>query len=320
MRNLSPKEVAETIGVSESSVKRWCDKGTIEFSRTDGGHRRISVEDVLEFINRKNFKILKPEILEVNGFDVSLASSKEVVEEFVRELLAANETKCRRILLGQFMAGVSISKIGDEVIAKSFEEIGNRWRSGQIDIFQERQSCEITLNIIRELSLKIPPRPENAPVALGATSSGDHYSLPTKLVEMTFSSQGWKAMSLGCNLPFDSIIAAAKKFEPKVIWVSVSTMENEEEFIRGYQRLVNHTRDRASIVVGGRGLKEHVRKQLEFASFSDTLQQLQQFLKTLNRFNAGASDDPSEQLQPQTQSQPATESNNSSMQLNQYSR
>jgi len=40
MRQLSPRELAEALGVSESSLKRWVDAGKIAASRTEGGHRR----------------------------------------------------------------------------------------------------------------------------------------------------------------------------------------------------------------------------------------------------------------------------------------
>ena len=41
---LSPKELADAIGVSESSIKRWVDNGEIQATKTSGGHRRITCQ------------------------------------------------------------------------------------------------------------------------------------------------------------------------------------------------------------------------------------------------------------------------------------
>ena len=48
----SPKQVAERLGVSESSVKRWLDQGVVPVLRTAGGHRRISEESVEELLRQ----------------------------------------------------------------------------------------------------------------------------------------------------------------------------------------------------------------------------------------------------------------------------
>ena len=47
---LTPKQVARAINVSESSVKRWCDKGVIPTQYTAGGHRRIPLSGLMEFL------------------------------------------------------------------------------------------------------------------------------------------------------------------------------------------------------------------------------------------------------------------------------
>jgi excisionase family DNA binding protein len=54
-RDLSPRQVAEAIGVSESSLKRWCDSGLIPTRRTAGGHRRVPVAGVVAFLRERGF-------------------------------------------------------------------------------------------------------------------------------------------------------------------------------------------------------------------------------------------------------------------------
>ncbi|REJ93532.1 MAG: helix-turn-helix domain-containing protein [Planctomycetota bacterium] len=53
---LTPKQVARAISVSESSIKRWCDRGAIATQYTPGGHRRIPLSGLLEFSDKVAFR------------------------------------------------------------------------------------------------------------------------------------------------------------------------------------------------------------------------------------------------------------------------
>jgi excisionase family DNA binding protein len=44
---VTPKQVAQAINVSESSLKRWCDQGLLTAIRTAGGHRRLALAAAL---------------------------------------------------------------------------------------------------------------------------------------------------------------------------------------------------------------------------------------------------------------------------------
>lgn len=61
---LTPKQVARAIGVSESSLKRWCDQGLLpSVQRTAGGRRRLALRDVLHFVRAHDHPLVAPEAL-----------------------------------------------------------------------------------------------------------------------------------------------------------------------------------------------------------------------------------------------------------------
>src|SRR4051794_17870331 len=60
---LTPKELADAIGASESSLRRWVDGGRLRISRTAGGHRRIPVEEAVRFIRETGATLVRPEML-----------------------------------------------------------------------------------------------------------------------------------------------------------------------------------------------------------------------------------------------------------------
>ena len=47
---ISTRAVAEVLGVSEATVKRWSDAGTLRCFRTPGGHRKFRLRDVKAFL------------------------------------------------------------------------------------------------------------------------------------------------------------------------------------------------------------------------------------------------------------------------------
>ena len=49
------------------------------------------------------------------------------MEQMTAGLLAGDELRCRQIAMDLYLAEHSISVICDEVLAKAFEEIGDRW-------------------------------------------------------------------------------------------------------------------------------------------------------------------------------------------------
>ena len=63
---LSPRELADAIGVSESSIKRWVDGGLIGATKTAGGHRRIPINEAVRFLRDRQSSLVKPEAIGLN--------------------------------------------------------------------------------------------------------------------------------------------------------------------------------------------------------------------------------------------------------------
>ena len=60
---LTPKDLADAIGASESSLRRWVDSGRVKMSRTAGGHRRIPLAEAIRFIRETHATVVRPDLL-----------------------------------------------------------------------------------------------------------------------------------------------------------------------------------------------------------------------------------------------------------------
>ncbi len=281
---LSPKQVAEAIGVSESSLKRWCDKGLITTARTAGGHRRILVQEVLRFVRAQNHAVVEPHILSMPATTDRKARRIEgSAERLTEALLSNNELTCQAIVFDLFLAGESVSQIFDDVVAMAFRSIGDKWACHEVEIYQERSSCQIMIRLLHELrSRQVTPAPEY--VALGATIEGDQYVLPVTMAEIVLRSVDWDARLLGTSIPFDSMVKAVEVHSPALVWLSVSSIADEADFVHGFQRLsAAASKTRTAIVVGGRALSSEIRTRLSYSAYCDTMRHLEEFGKTLRR-------------------------------------
>lgn len=279
---VSPKQVARAIGVSESSLKRWCDQGLIKTVKTVGGHRKMQVSDVLRFIRDRNQELVSPEILELppttERAELGLSRARPLL---VEALLNGNEEVARQIVFDLYLAKHPLCVICDDVIAGAFRDIGDRWACNEADMYQERRGCEIALRILFDLRRrqKLPPKPK---LAIGGTIEGDVYALPSTMAELVLREAGWNATSLGTSLPFRSLIRAIHETQPKLFWLSVSHIQPSMDFIREFNKFSRACRDtETELVVGGRVITESMRRQMKDAEFCDSMQQLDSLARAL---------------------------------------
>lgn len=279
---LSPKQVARAIGVSESSLKRWCDTGKIPSVRTAGGHRRLPIAGVMSFLKSRDMPLVSPELL---GLPSATGTGERTTdrsrEQLLEGLIAGDEDRCRRILLDLYVAGFRVSRIGDDVLSPALAEIGKAWGCGELELYEERRSCEIALRILHELRRTIAP-PTNGPVAIGGTMSGDFYVLPTTLVELTLRECGWQATSLGTSLTAETLVSAIATTRPRLVWLSASFIEDEQRFIDACEKLQEAAGNvGAAFVVGGRELTESLRRRIRYSAYCDDLTHLESLAKSL---------------------------------------
>lgn len=281
---LTPKQVARAIGVSEASLKRWCDKGLLPTQRTAGGHRRLPLAGVLTFLRDSKRELVRPEVL---GLPSTSGQTEAVINRAVPRLCdalqAGDEERVAAILFDLHLAGHNLDAIGDRLIGPAFEKIGHGWETGDIEVYEEHRGTEVCLRALHRFSQGLPAPPADAPLALGGTIAGDPYRLPTTLVELVLRQLGWRAESLGPDHPADTLLAALRTRKPRVLWLSVSWMRSREAFVAEYNRIFEAAHPMGvAVVVGGNALTEAVREEIRYAAYCDTLSHLQTFVQTIH--------------------------------------
>jgi MerR family transcriptional regulator, light-induced transcriptional regulator len=282
-KSLSPKQVARAIGVSESSLKRWCDQGLISTVRTAGGHRRLPVDAVLAFLRESGQAVVEPEVL---GLPATTGKTQWTVNratELLRNaLVTGDEEVCRQIVLDLYLARHPMSVICDQALTRAFHDIGDLWKCGDVEVFEERRACDICTRLVHELCRLLPPAKPAAPLAEGGTLDGDPYTLASSMAELVLRDNGWNSISLGNGLPFATLHTALTKTHPRLLWLSVSAIRDEDRFADEMNALFDQaTQLGTALVLGGVALADAVRRSIRFSAYCDTFQHLEAFSKTL---------------------------------------
>src|SRR5262245_24494892 len=274
-RRFSPAQLAPILGVSESTIKRWVDSGTLKSVKTAGGHRRIALPDLLGFLRASGREVPSLEALGLVARETRGATDALTPQRLARLLLDGETEVARTLLLRQFGAAPSLEELLDRFIAPGMLEVGSLWERKEIDVYQEHLATQRVGRILIEMRALIPAAPPSAPLALGAAPEGDPYQLPTLMAEMTLAGMGWRTVNLGPDVPATSLELALTRHRPRLVWLSITSRRVTPRFFEGYPRLFAAAQQRgAALVVGGQGLTQKLQDQLIATAFGTRLAHL----------------------------------------------
>jgi len=252
---LSPRELARTIGASESSLKRWADEGRLEVGRTAGGHRRIALREALRFIRQSHLPIVDPQALGVaDAAHMRSAGAQDADATLVQALLGGNVEETRGSVMGMYLMGREVAEICDGPLAQAMHEVGALWKHGPEGIHAEHRTTDLCAQTLQYLRALLPAPGPKAPLALGGALESDPYMLPSLMVAATLASRGWREINFGPNLPFDALRAAVDAHCPRLVWLSCSIPGLADQRGRELRETARLLREGGiQLIVGGRG-------------------------------------------------------------------
>lgn len=251
---VSPRELAEAIGVSESSLKRWADDGRLEFSRTAGGHRRIAIGEAIRFVRSIQAPVVRPELLGLP--DLTAGAARAVTAEngtasLYQALEQGSVKEVRGMILSWYLSGQSISEIADGPIRTAMQRLGNLWHDDPEGIYIEHRAVDICVQAVQQLR-PFAESLDSEWIALGGTPSGDPYVLPSILAATALSEHGWHTINLGADTPWHSFVDAARRHRPHLVWISVSHMSHPQTVQRDLHTTAHTLHELGSTtIVGG---------------------------------------------------------------------
>lgn len=204
--HFSPPELARMLSVHESTVKRWIDKGLLKATRTPGGHRRVSAEDIQQFMRTQSVARTSSYVL------ARAAREKDSPERSLRYYnlhVAYKKHEARTHLISLYLSLGSVREVLEAVVLPALVEIGLAWHRGDIDIADEHRMTFLMRGDLHALESLIPEPSADANTALLACVPGDNHELSLQLLSVLLKECGWRSVVLGINVPAQEVIRVA---------------------------------------------------------------------------------------------------------------
>lgn len=283
-RYVSTAQVAQALGVSVTTVKRWVDDRVLPAHRTPGGHRKLLMADVLRLTREGNLPQADlTALLPKSGQTVH--NPAETLTQFLAAIASDDAELMRTLVIGSYQSGTSVETLADQVISPAMQHVGREWEAGRLPVMKEHRVSQAVMAVMYELRAYLRANADSGrPVAVGGAPEHDHSALPSLLAKLTLLDGGWDAINLGPHTPAFAFRTAIDELHPALLWVSVTHLQNPDRFVTDFNDLSAHAEVRGvAVAVGGRGLTQAVREKLRYTAFGDGFTQLLSFARTLYR-------------------------------------
>ena len=278
---LKTRQVADALGVSVSSIKRWVDSNVLEATRTTGKHRLVPLSSALAFARRENFPVDRLLALSVQVDAEKIDDG--LVERLLDALKRGDGRAASALIVAAHHGSGGIAEVADRLIRPVMERIGHGWFLGQWDIYEEHQATGLIASTLAGINYGLIQAAEGPrPLAMGAAPDGDPYALPGLLAEIAVREAGWDVRNLGGGLPLRSLATATRKHRPRLIYLTASRVADPARFVNDYAYFYEAANQvGAAVILGGRAFDPELRSRLMYASFGDRMAHLAEFARRM---------------------------------------
>jgi methanogenic corrinoid protein MtbC1 len=153
--------------------------------------------------------------------------------------------------LTQAGSSLSITALLDGVLVPLMETLGERWRLGSMNIYQEHMASAVVRSVLDALRTSLA-RPFAAPNIVVSTPPGHRHEIGALMAAVVAAAEGWSVTYLGTDLPPEEIAAAAVRRAAGVVGLSIVYEEGNGDTVSQLQRLRALLPRGVAILVGGR--------------------------------------------------------------------
>jgi excisionase family DNA binding protein len=241
---LTTRQVAELLAVSEATVKRWADAGTLQCVRTPGGHRKFRNVDIADFRKRHRYEIGKG----------APDGAEDYVGQFRSLALTGDADRLVTLIAQLRMKGLTLAAVFDTVARPALVDIGERWARGALSVAQEHLAAQTVIESLARVRALIEVPATRGKILLAAPGEEQH-DIALRMASVIAAGLGWSPMMLGARCPIGDLALMVTAERPHVVVLSFSVTHPFEGVREAIQQVSLATRAvGARLFVGGEGV------------------------------------------------------------------
>lgn len=278
----STAQLSQLLQVSESTIKRWADSGTLKCFKTPGGHRKFRLHDVLEFLDRNGYEALgflvRPKE-EFEDFRVHWQITRgnwEGLSELCQQMLLNGEREKMFVLMSNCVTRqVPLAKIFDLVILPAMARIDRAWEAGDLRVYEEHRATQTLTEVISHLTQVLHKKVKGSGVAVLACPENEHYYLSLAIAALLLEEQGWTMVNLGPDNAWSAILESIEDIRPHLVVYSATAPEDKERFVAGARDFAEKAKTLDNLLVAiGSVLSVATKEQLGCDAVAQTYEEL----------------------------------------------
>jgi MerR family transcriptional regulator, light-induced transcriptional regulator len=214
--------------VSHSSLRFLEREGLVVPTRTPGGHRLYSQQDLDRIRQIKRWQAQRLSLEEIRQRLAALqglGSPGAVSDRFLTAALAGDLAGAALLIRGADEVGMPLTQLFGDVLRPALYEIGARWEAGILPVGQEKEVSELARDLIAELSRRHADPEPRGPIIIAACVAGERHDLGLRMVSGLLRARGWRVHFLGADVDPRFLLETVQLRQPAVVLLSATTEE-----------------------------------------------------------------------------------------------
>ncbi len=266
---ISTRQVAELLAVSEATVKRWADAGSLRCFRTPGGHRKFRMEDVSSFLREFHYDsagviqscAVPPPSQHPSDQPLitpreSPAFDSESVVQFRNAALAGDADTLVSHIAQSRLRGFTLANIFDLAITPALVDIGDRWARGVLTVTQEHVSAETVIEALTRTKPLIERGARRTGKVVLACPGEEQHDIAVRMATLLAHGLGFQTVYVGARAPIADLSLMIAGEKPRFLVLSASAVVEPTTAASDLAALAEVARGAGtSVIAGGDGYR-----------------------------------------------------------------